>query len=1186
MKKNYEHQSLWTSSSLKKLGRIMRFTIFLLLVFALNTVASESYSQKANISLNLKNTTIEKALDEIEKQSGFVFLYSQEVLNLDKVVDLSLNKKDVYEVLAELFKDDQIKFTIIDNKIILSCDLRKQLTTVAQPIKVTGKVIDINGEALPGVNVYEKTNPQHGVITGIDGSFSIEVDAVENILVFSFIGYQEQEVQVGGSREINITLMEEITDLDEVVVVGFGTQKKANLTGAVAQVNMEEVLGERPVTSIANALQGTMPGVQITGGSQPGSNKIINIRGTTSISALGDDPLTTGEPLVLIDNVPGDINLLNPEDVESVSVLKDAASAAIYGARAAFGVILVTTKRSKDKKMTLNYSNNFAFQNAINGPEMASMEDYLQYFKDFRQGQANELNGVDIDDYMGWVSEYKSDPSGFAANHPNDYVNGAMYLPEGANSYLMLKATDPTKAILDNYGFQQTHNISATGGSESLMYRLALGYTDQDGPLITSKDSYDRINLTSYVSTDLTDWLTQSVDAKFTRSNRSYVEDGELWGVFWTRYSQATPLGSFPLPTDLEGKIYPSYSPNNFLNYVDPSSWLTENTRIFSRTAIHPFKGFEGILEYTYDTRSNDYKRFTNNETMIRANGALDGTSATPTYYNNKTTIATNSLNTYGTYNLNLGDHGFKVMAGYSQETRDYELLSANKIDMINPEKPSFSGSTGVTKVADTYSQYAIRSGFFRFNYNYKEKYLLEVNGRYDGSSKFPKNERFGFFPSVSMGWRLSQEGFMDWSDSWLDMAKVRFSYGELGNQAGVGYYGYLPEMESYYASWIVNGEQPLTLGAPDLVRSDYTWEVVQTTDIGFDFSVLNNRLSGTYDWYQRNTIGMLAPGSQLSAVIGADAPDQNAADLETKGWELAIQWKDRIGDWRYGIGFNLYDSKTVITKYDNVEGLFYDSANNRNYRVGMEIGEIWGYVTDGFYTADDFASLGINNYVLKDGVVSVEGVNPRPGDIKYKNLSDNEEEGDINEINNGGNTAYEPGDRKIIGNRTPRYQYGINANVGWKGFDLSILLQGVGKRDAWVSGDLMFGTALDYIGVYSEALDYWTPVDYASGDYTAANPNAYLPAIYEDNKNRAYNTRVQTKYLQDASYLRVKNITLSYTLPQQIINRAGLTSSKIFFSGENMFTFHHLNKGFDPERLSWGYPFYATYSFGINLTL
>ncbi|WP_167615598.1 TonB-dependent receptor [Maribellus sediminis] len=1158
----------------------MRLTAFLILISVGFAFAGKTYSQTKMLSLKMESATVKEVLTEIENQSEFYFMYSGKLIDVNREVSVDFENRKIEQILDEVFEGTDVNYVVKDRFIVLTTgDADSEILSVQQQGSVTGTVTDETDLPLPGVTVLIK-GTTHGTVTNIDGRYTVADVPEDATLVFSFVGMRTQEVVVGTQSTINIAMVTDAIGLDEVVAIGYGTQKKINLTGAVAQVKMDEVLGDRPVTSVASALQGTIPGLQVTGGSAPGQSKSLNIRGITSIASLGDNPTSSGEPLVLIDNVPGSIDLLNPEDIESVSVLKDAASAAIYGARGAFGVILITTKKAKKgEAFTLNYGNNFAFQTAINRPQQASVLDYLGTMKEFLNTPL--LNNVNIDDYIGYVEEYNADPSAFAANHSGDYFQDGRYIPAGEEYYYYLKANNPQEAILDNYGFQQTHNVSATGGTETLSYRMAMGYTDQNGPLITDKDNFDRINLTSYISADVTSWLTQSIDVGFTKSNRSYVENGEMWSVFKTSDAVVNPTGSMPASYDVDGTVYPVFTPANFLRYADPSTWVTENTRLFSRTSIHPFTGFEGVFEYTYESNTRDYKHYTNNVEMITVSNQVDGLSADPRYYNTKTGVVLNSINAYASYTKELGEgHNLKAMAGYSQETRDYESLAVNANQMINPEAPSFTSATGIYYVNDRFVQYAIRSGFFRVNYDYKDKYLLEVNGRYDGSSKFPTDTRFGFFPSVSAGWRLDSESFMDNTNDWLDLAKLRVSYGELGNQSGVAEYGYMPTMTPGLASWIVDGARPTTLTPPALVRTDYSWEVVQTLDFGFDIAMLNSRLSSTFDWYKRNTIGMLAPGVQLPAVVGADAPDQNAADLETKGWELSVQWKDRIGDWRYGVGFNLFDSKSVITKYDNEAGLFYDASTNSNYREGMELGEIWGYVTDGYYTADDFEDL--TNFVLKDGVPSLNGYTAKPGDVKFVNLDGDED----NIINEGENTVYAPGDRKIIGNSTPRYQYGINANVGWKAFDLSIMMQGTAKRDAWVRNDLMFGPAFHYVGVYEDNLGFWTAVDRENGDYTAVNPDAHLPRIYGENENRASNYRVQTKYLSDASYLRVKNVTLSYTFPKQTMSKIGLAAGKIFFSGENMLTFSSLTKGIDPERLGWGYPFYATYSFGINLTL
>lgn len=745
---------------------------------------------------------------------------------------------------------------------------------------------------------------------------------------------------------------------------------------------------------------------------------------------------------------------------------------------------------------------------------------------------------------------------------------------------------------MDKFGFQQTHNVSASGGGEKITYRISLGYTDNQGPLITDKDSYDRINMSSYVSADITSWLNQSLDVRYANSHRSYVEADA--GVYKTNLPRFYPRGEMVRSNDPDGPAYPVNTPENYVLLKDPVKYRNENPRVFSRTLLRPLKGFEGVFEYTFDKASKDKKNYSSPFQMTNDQmGVLwSNTPSGGRYRQDKTSIDYNAINTYATYSFDLKEqHNFKVMAGYSQESRNYELVWVQRDEMINPNMPSLSGATGEIQTKDQFKQYAIRSGFFRVNYDYLGRYLVEVNGRYDGSSKFPKNSRFGFFPSFSLGWQMGQEKWMKWSEDWLNELKVRGSWGQVGNQA-IEEYAYTPLMTSKQASWVVDGKRPITLNSPGLVRNDFTWEVVETLDVGLDFKALNNRLVGTFDWYQRDTKGMLMPGAEFPSVVGTDAPEQNAADLRTKGWEIAINWRDHIGDWGYNVGFNIYDSHSVITKYENAAGLFYDrnsAQDAKRYREGMDLGEIWGYVTERYYTIDDFQDGWQNGiWKLKEGVTTIKGNNNiRPGDIMFKNLRDDPENESINQIDNGRNNINDPGDRTIIGNETPRYQFGATAGVNYKGFDLSIFLQGTGKRDAWLGGDLRFPLSQGTFGtVYSHQLDFWKPVDPENGNWNPVNPNAEFPRLYDEGKNAGSNNRIQTKYLANASYVRLKNVTLGYTLPKNWINKISLANVKLFISAENIYTWDKLPKGYDPERLSWGYPFYATYSFGLNVTL
>lgn len=540
--------------------------------------------------------------------------------------------------------------------------------------------------------------------------------------------------------------------------------------------------------------------------------------------------------------------------------------------------------------------------------------------------------------------------------------------------------------------------------------------------------------------------------------------------------------------------------------------------------------------------------------------------------------------------------HKMKFMAGFNQESSYMDELEAYSYGQAVIEVPSLGGGTSTLKANDSYDEYAVRGGFFRVNYSYNDIYLLEVNGRYDGSSKFPKNSRFGFFPSVSAGWNIAQESFMERTRTWLDGLKLRASYGVIGNQ-NIPTYAFNPTMSinNKYNGWLQNGNYVAAITTlPSLVSQNFTWEKVGTVDVGLDLTMLSNRLTGTFDWYQRNTNGMLAPGMQLPAVVGAEAPYQNTADMRTRGWEVALNWRDMVGNLEYRVGFNLSDSKSIITKYDGNSDYLLSSQRTNiytggtytfwDYYEGKEVGEIWGYEFDGFYTVDDFKNT--TTWELKDGIAKPDNANPMPGDVKFKNLRDDEK--GTNLITSGDNTLKNPGDRKVIGNEMPRYLYGINLGLGYKGFDLSVFMQGTGRRDKWIANTLTFPLYSDFkfIPLYEGLENYWKPADVANGDYTCVNPDAEYPRIYGSYGNQASNYRESDKYLCDASYFRIKNVTLSYTFPKPVISKLLLRQLKAFVSIENLATFSSLPKGIDPETLTWDYPAFRTVSFGINVTL
>lgn len=1036
-----------------------------------------------------------------------------------------------------------------------------------------GVVKDNQGETVIGASVVVKGST-NGTITGLDGDFTLDNVKRGDVIQISYIGYVSQEVVWQGTP-LNITLKEDSQTLEEVVVVGFGSQKKANLTGSVSQVKMDDVLGERPVTNVKNALQGSMPGLMVSGGASPGEAKSFNIRGTVSINGMN--------PLVLIDNVEGDIDLLNPEDIESVTVLKDAASSAIYGARAAAGVILITTKKAKKgEKFNLNYNANFGFQTSINSPKQASLDEYLRAYQAAGFSETYYAGNGSVSKWREYLAGYKENPAAYPT------VGDGIYIGEdGAPYYLNDK--DVYKAFQET-SFMQTHNLTANGGTEKLRYRLSAGLTKEDGPLIESKDTYMRKNISSFISADITDWLTQEADFRYTVADRSEPM-GSGDGIYCMNHISFYPSGMMPGSVNTSvGKDLPLITPENQIRYNNPYLTDTDNTRIYLRTIMRPIKGLELVGEYTYD-RKNWQKSYYAKKWEYTTEQLGSNNSVTSDYlFKSEDHEDYNALNLYGTYNFSIKeDHMFKVMAGFNQERKQNSWISVQTHDMIAPSAPSFTSATGKIIPQNSYSDYAIRGAFYRINYNYKDRYLFEANGRYDGSSKFPKDDRFGFFPSFSVGWNIARESWMEKALDYVSDLKLRASWGQIGNQ-NIGNYGYYSTMQPVGNSnyWLKDGEFITYISTPGLVSNSFTWETVETLDIGFDASMFNSRLQVTFDWYQRTTRDMLIAGIQLPAVVGTSAPMRNAADMRTRGWEIAVNWRDQIGDWKYNVGFNLYDYKSKITKYSNNEYKLL----SQNYYEGKTLGEIWGYVSDGFYTIDDFDGPG--TWQLKDGVASLDGYNPRPGDEKFVNLNDDR---GTNEINSGLNTVDSPGDQKVIGNSTPRYNFGVNLGVSYKGFSLSAILQGTAKRDVWIGGMSLFpfgGSAKAYYPVFYNQTDYWEPMGSCDGQYTendreywvAKNPDASLYRLYSNMQNHGSNQRASTKYLQNGAYMRLKNITLAYTFPKALISKVSLSALKVFVSAENLATISSLPKGYDPERLSWGYPFYRTLSFGLNVTL
>lgn len=1130
----------------KKLS-VNRIVFFFVIALACQC-ATSVYAQQTPVTLNIRQVSLKDVLKEIESKTDYTFFYNDAEVDTKRLVDVQATNERLDTVLARILPG--YKVMVENRRIIIVPQTPADGNKPAGNIHtVAGSVTDNYGEPLIGVNVQVK-GTSLGVITDIDGNFKINTTP-NATLTFSYIGYVTQTISISGKGTINITLLEDTQLVDEIVVVGFAKQKKANLTGSVSSIKMDDILGDRPVTTTGNILQGTIPGLQATVGSgEPGAGFKFNIRGTTSI--------TESDPLIVVDNVPyaGAIELLNPDDIESITVLKDGGAAAIYGARSAFGVILITTKSaSLNQRFQLNYNNNFTFTNPWALPEKASPREAMQAFKDM--GLQTIYTGHSVDEWIGYLEEYRTNPS----KYPLGYV-----INDQGTRY-SLRESD----ILGDFfgtGFEQKHDVTASGGTEHLSYRISFGYTNQDGVMTSDRDRFERYNFRTFVNTKFTNWLSGQVDMSYIKSDKTMPNIVDYqWAVSYPSYVEMVDL-------EINGELLPAGSPANLAKLGGTNVNARSKNRITGKLIATPFKGLTINAEYTYDdlrrtqTDFNKKLRVTN-PPKYEAETRGEYSTLTKTHYQDRLSV----WNIYASYNTAFGKHNLTGLVGFNQEESHYEEIKNVGKDFISDELPSFGLAQEWDPISDKYTQYALRGYFGRINYDYDNRYLIELNGRYDGSSKYQKGHRWGFFPSVSLGWRVMQEPFMKPFADYIPEFKIRASLSTIGNQ-NVNPYQFNPNMGGAKAVWIVDGARPTTLDAPGLVTNNFTWETVETYNFGVDISLFRNRFQANVDFYRRNTKDMLVQAMELPAVVGAAAPKQNVADLRSDGFELEFKWNDRIGNVNYYIGANLYNYTTKITKYDNKTGLFYkeNTNDNKRYREGMELGEIWGYTFDRFYTEDDFV-----DGKLKEGIPYVRGVNPKPGDVLFVNYDD-----DIM-ITDGSMTTEDPGDLRIIGNSSLKWQYGINGGLSWNNISFSFILQGVGKRDVWLDNRLMQPFQYEYGTIYKHQLNYWTP----------ENTNSEFPRLYPTGSrdgNYAANFNRSDRYLANGAYLRVRNLTLGYTFPAAMVKKIGLSNLRLYTSVENPFIFNHLPKGLDPTisggSFGLGYPIMRAFSMGFSLTL
>ena len=1086
--------------------------------------------------------------------------------------------------------------------------LRAETSVLQQTnVKVSGTVSDSKGEPLVGVNVVVKGTTT-GTMTDYDGKFSLDVPQ-NAVLDFSYIGYKAQNITVGKQRTFKVTLEEDAQQVSEVVVVGFGTQKKENLTGAVSTVDVKKSIGSKANIDVTKSLQGSTPGLIVT-------NKSGKLGGSPNIQIRGAGTLINGKengsPLILVDGVPmEDLSLLNPNDVESISVLKDAASASIYGARGAFGVMLIKTKSGvKSDRVNISYNGNFAWNKPTNLVDFSDPTVELPALIAAKQrvGEEAEAFGMKFAEMLPKIQEWKQKfPNGKTGN---DMVYGEDWEIVNGRAYFY-RIWDPHKEMLKNWAPQNSHSVSMNGNmGENSSFLVSLGYSSQEGMYKMNPEKNRRYNANIGFNTKLTSWLTADFRTLFSRQEYDYpynYYDGSGFdntnGYFgyYMRWGSYFPYGTY------QGKYF-RHAPGYLAN-ASMSNLTTDYMRLSGVLNAEVTKGLNIVAEYSFafdnGRRKNNggviqlwdfWSPFDVNNIDANYSQLVAPGSSHDRVSSINTLDQTHVFNAYATYETTvLKDHNIKAMLGTNIEWNDASRTYSERRGLMDKDKPEYGLGTGSQIVwpglesSNPYhNQYAIAGYFMRVNYDYMGKYLVELNGRMDGSSMFPRDDRWGFFPSGSLGYRISEEQFMQTLKPTLTDLKIRGSYGSIGN-SNVKKDAFLRIMSNANANWILNGYRAPSPNNFQLASQSLTWERVSSLDLGFDARFFNNMFGLNFDWFQRDTKGVLSPGQALPDVFGANPSDVNSGDIRTRGVEIALDFNYKVNkNVNFFVTATLSDYKSKVSKWkdNSTKIIALNSAGGAMTYEGMEIGEIWGFETAGLFQESDFV-MQDGKQVLKPGIASQTLLQKGkfvfgPGDVRYADV-----DGD-GKISWGKGTADDHGDLKKIGNRTPRFLYGFTLGGNFYGFDLSVFFQGVGKRDYWAASVLILPLYNRTDALYNHQLDYWTP----------ENPDAFWPTPYAGNAANAFNSSVpgsnnfvsQTRYLNDLSYLRLKNLTVGYTIPQQLTRKAYIQKARLFFSGENLAEFKNKRLPVDPEideaESQWGrtFPYFRTISFGLQV--
>lgn len=1123
--------------------------VFLLITSIGSAVAFSDVAQAQKLleqktTFSVQNKSLPATLDQLSAQTKVKFMYAAEVLKKTSKVSINAKDQTVKSILTSILKPNHLEYEVEGSYVLIKVEAPKtapikQASVVepAQPaaedILVKGKVTDEKGEALPGVNVLVKSS-RVGTSTDINGDFQIRAPE-KGTLVFSFVGYKAQEVAIGSRDNITVQLKPDQSLLDEVVVVGYGTQKRNSLTNAVSTITGEDV-ARRPVSNIQQSFQGLMPGVAVNdlGGSPGKSNATIRVRGITTFNINGSSTsgydLGKNDALVIVDGIEQQLSDINPDDIESVSILKDAASTAIYGSRATNGVVLITTKRAKGSKIQVDYHGYYAIQKSNNVPKMMGLEAYMR------------------EQVAAYTNAGSAVPARFTEESIQAYVN----------------ATDREKYPLPNTWFetllraapQQNHSLSIAGGNDVLRTRLSIRYQDQDGVIKNFGNKIGEFRLNS--DYEVSKRIRVSADINY----RYNVTENPTTNTDASVGTVVSPLNNFfhgslwAVPKYADGTYGLSTQGNNPLMFIEIGGQSKQRTDYLAGYVKGEFEIAEGL---TFSTQIagrglfTQQKNYTNSYTNTDKTTNITKTIANNSLYEIRNTLREYTLNNLLTYEKTFGSHNLKALVGYSQIGNTQTFLMAYRERFYNNDIGSIGqgANDGTKSNSGRDAVYGLRSFFGRLNYDYNGKYLVEVNGRYDGSSKFTGSKQYSFFPSFSAGWRISKEKFWEGLETAVNDLKFRGSWGKTGNQS--------VDLYSYYAALTANG---YSFGGTavqgyrqnTLANTNLGWESTTQLDLGLDAAFFHKKLNLTVDYYNKQTDNILL-NLDIPATIGLTAPPQNAGSVQNKGWEFSLNYRGSPGTsgFRYGVGGNLSINQNLVTDLKGTGPYITGSDIDPRYIIkkGLPINTLWGYKTDGlFQTQQEITEYG-----------ATYAANTKPGDVKYVDLN-RDGKIDANDMTN-------------IGNSFPKYTFGVNADFSYKNFDLTILFQGAAKVDSRLAGALAeMGNQEGFTHeIYTN--NYWTP------EHTDAR---FPRPVKYDLRNVATSDRL----VLNGSYLRLKNVQLAYNVPTSLSQKVHLNRVRVYISATNLFTISKLNEwNLDPEAPSGRavyYPQTALYTAGLNL--